>query len=137
MEKLYTGISGKMPVSISLRKPNFSSAVINVKEKMNWYIHVLFIRQEYDECLKLIDNMLVESHEKSEYSLYAKALILRIKGNIHESLELFKKCHLLNPTNIDYLKQFGRSLYLLGRHKAAIEVFEITPPTIEIHVPGV
>ncbi len=56
--------------------------------------------------------------------MYAKALILRIKGNIHESLELFKKCHLLNPTNIDYLKQFGRSLYLLGRHKAAIEVFD-------------
>jgi len=53
-----------------------------------------------------------------------KALILRIKGNIHESLELFKKCHLLNPTNADYLKQFGRSLYLIGRHKAAIEVFD-------------
>ena len=53
-----------------------------------------------------------------------KALILRIKGNIHESLELFKKCHLLNPSNIEYLKQFGRSLYLLGRHKAAIEVFD-------------
>ncbi len=31
---------------------------------------------------------------------------------------------MLNPTYIDYLKQFGRSLYLLGRHKAAIEVFD-------------
>ena len=49
---------------------------------------------------------------------------MRVKGNIHESLEVFKKCHLLNPTHIDYLKQFGRSLYLLGRHKAAIEVFD-------------
>ena len=68
--------------------------------------------------------MLEESKGRSEYALYSKALILRIKGNIHDSLELFKKCHLLNPTNIDYLKQFGRSLYLLGRHKAAIEVFE-------------
>jgi len=47
---------------------------------------------------------LLESSGKSEYALYAKALILRIKGNINESLELFKKCHLLNPTNIDYLK---------------------------------
>lgn len=56
--------------------------------------------------------------------MYVKALILRIKGNIHDSLELFKKCHLLNPVNIDYLKQFGRSLYLLGRHKASIEVFD-------------
>ena len=56
--------------------------------------------------------------------MYLKALILRIKGKIHESLELFKKCHLLNPINCDYLKQFGRSLYLIGRHKAAIEVFD-------------
>jgi Bardet-Biedl syndrome 4 protein len=68
--------------------------------------------------------MLHESKGRSEYALYAKALILRVKGSIHESLELFKKCHLLNPTYIDYLKQFGRSLYLLGRHKAAIEVFD-------------
>ena len=68
--------------------------------------------------------MLVESNGRSEYATYLKALILRIKGNIHESLELFKKCHLLNPGNTDYLKQFGRSLYLLGRHKAAIDVFD-------------
>jgi Bardet-Biedl syndrome 4 protein len=62
--------------------------------------------------------------ERSEYALYLKALILRIKGNIHESLEHFKKCHLLNPNNIEYLKQFGRSLYLLGKHKQAIEMFD-------------
>ena len=82
------------------------------------------MRQDWDECLRVIEAMLEESKGRSEYALYAKALILRVKGNIHESLELFKKCHLLNPTNIDYLKQFGRSLYLLGRHKAAIEVFD-------------
>jgi Bardet-Biedl syndrome 4 protein len=51
-------------------------------------------------------------------------MILRIRGNIRESLELFKKCYRLNPTNVDYLKQFGHSLYLLGKHKAAIEVFD-------------
>ena len=51
-------------------------------------------------------------------------MILRIRGKIHESLEMFKKCHLLDPANIDYLKQFGRSLYLLGRHKAAIDVYD-------------
>ena len=56
-------------------------------------------------------------NQRSEYAIYLKALILRIKGQIHDSLELFKKCHLLNPNNIEYLKQFGRSLYLLGRHK--------------------
>ena len=87
-------------------------------------IHILFIRQEFDDCLKLIDDMLDNTKEKSEYALFVKAMILRINGNIHESLEMFKKWHLLNPSNIDYLKQFGRSLYLLGRHKAAIDVYD-------------
>eukprot|EP00347_Sterkiella_histriomuscorum_P003243 403365040 len=124
MESADSNLTMKMPSSIQMKKPNFSNQPINKREKINWYIHVLFIKQQYDDCLKLIDDQLNESQEKSEYALYVKALILRIKGNIHESLELFKKCHLLNPTNIDYLKQFGRSLYLLGRHKAAIEVFD-------------
>lgn len=66
--------------------------------------------QEYEECLKKIDDLLEDSNDKSEYGLYVKALILRIQGDIHESLELFKKCHLLDPSNVDYLKQFGRSL---------------------------
>lgn len=123
-DKASASLGMKMPTTFSLKKPNFSSAVINVKEKLNWLIHILFLRQEYDPCLSLIEDQLTESEGKSEYALYAKALILRVKGNIHESLELFKKCHLLNPTYTDYLKQFGRSLYLLGRHKAAIEVFD-------------
>ena len=94
-----------MPMSmVGMKKPQFSSTVINQKEKYNWLIHVLFIRQEYDQCMKIIDQILEESKGRSEYALYAKALIYRVKGNIHESLELFKKCHLLNPTYIDYLK---------------------------------
>jgi len=124
MEQAESSLSMKMPSSLAMKKPNFSNITINKSERFNWYIHILFIRQDYDECLKLIEDQLEKTQGKSEYALYAKALILRIKGNIHESLELFKKCHLLNPTNIDYLKQFGRSLYLLGRHKAAIEVFD-------------
>ena len=95
---------------------------LNKREAQNWLIHILFIRQDYGECVKFIDELLLDAERKndsqrSEYAIYLKALILRIKGQIHDSLELFKKCHLLNPNNIEYLKQFGRSLYLLGRHK--------------------
>jgi len=86
-----------------------NNLALNKREKSNWLIHILFIRQEYSECLKFLDQLLEESErtadgERSEYALYLKALILRIKGEIHESLELFKKCHLLNPNNIEYLK---------------------------------
>ena len=90
----------------------------------NWLLHALFLRQEYKECLTLIEKTLKDSDGHCEYATYLKALILRIKGQIHESLDLFKKCHLLDPANPDYLKQFGRSLYLIGRHKLAIDVFD-------------
>jgi tetratricopeptide (TPR) repeat protein len=103
-------INGK-PIMIDKKEQ-----ALNKREKSNWLVHILFIRQEYVQCMKFVDELLQES-DKSEYALYLKALILRIKGNIHDSLDLFKKCHLLNPNNIEYLKQFGRSLYLLGRHK--------------------
>ena len=52
----------------------------------------------------MIETILEDSDGRSEYAMYLKALILRIKGKIHESLDLFKKCHLLNPVNCDYLK---------------------------------
>ena len=114
-----------VPGSLIAKNPmSMHNAAINAKEKLNWLAHILFLRQDFAECLKLIEQMLQDSDGRSEYATYLKALILRIKGNIPESLELFKKCHLLNPANADYLKQFGRSLYLIGRHKAAIEVFD-------------
>lgn len=56
METEDTGIYGKMPITMLMKKPNFSSSTINKNQKLNWYIHLLFIKQEYDECLKLIEN---------------------------------------------------------------------------------
>ena len=51
-------------------------------------------------------------------------MILRQQGRIEESLTTFQAALCLNPTNVNNLKQVGRSLYLLGRHKLALEVFE-------------
>ncbi|KAL2094042.1 hypothetical protein ACEWY4_011354 [Coilia grayii] len=58
-----------------------------------------------------------------EYAIYVQGLILRLEGKIQESLELFQSCAILNPTSSDNLKQVARSLFLLGKHKAAIEVY--------------
>lgn len=52
------------------------------------------------------------------------ALILRHRGRIEESLTTFQAALCLNPVNVCNLKQVGRSLYLLGKHKMALEVFE-------------
>ncbi|XP_074863292.1 BBSome complex member BBS4 isoform X2 [Carettochelys insculpta] len=58
-----------------------------------------------------------------EYAVYVQALIFRLEGKIQESLELFQTCSILNPQSADNLKQVARSLFLLGKHKAAIEVY--------------
>ncbi|XP_053128193.1 Bardet-Biedl syndrome 4 protein isoform X2 [Hemicordylus capensis] len=58
-----------------------------------------------------------------EYAIYVQALIFRLEGKIQESLELFQSCAILSPRSTDNLKQVARSLFLLGKHKAAIEVY--------------
>lgn len=52
------------------------------------------------------------------------ALILRQQGRIEESLTTFQAALCLNPMNVSNLKQVGRSLYLLGKHKTALDVFD-------------
>ncbi|RHY21043.1 hypothetical protein DYB25_006015 [Aphanomyces astaci] len=105
----------------------------------NYLLHKLYLRQEYAECLKLIEDMLKEHQGLCEYPIYVKvALIMQHSGRIQESLQLFQAATCLNPDNKDNLKQVGRSLYLLGKHKAAIEVYEETkklagPEDWEIH----
>lgn len=95
-----------------------------MKEKVNVLLHNFYVRQEFDACLELIGAHLRDVNNVSEYPLYVKALIKRHKGNIQESLSLFQAATALSPTNVENLKQVGRSLYLLGRHKAAIEVYD-------------
>ncbi len=65
-----------------------------------------------------------ESRGQTEYPIFVKALIRRQQGAIAESLQLFQAATCLNPHNVANLKQVGRSLYLLGKHKQAIEVYE-------------
>ncbi|KAH8056721.1 hypothetical protein JL720_14191 [Aureococcus anophagefferens] len=60
----------------------------------------------------------------NEYPLYIKALIMRQQGKIQESLTLFQSATCLNPSNVANLKQVGHSLYLLGKHKAALGVYK-------------
>ncbi|NXT84813.1 BBS4 protein, partial [Zapornia atra] len=94
-----------------------------VPERNNWLIYLLYVRQDYEECKALIKEQLQESNGLCEYAVYVQALILRLEGKIQESLELFQTCSILNPRSTDNLKQVARSLFLLGKHKAAIEVY--------------
>jgi tetratricopeptide (TPR) repeat protein len=90
----------------------------------NWFLHRLYLRAEFKECLRLIEEVLRQHQGLSEYPLYVKGMILRQSGKIQESLQLFQAATCLNPDNKENIKQVGRSLYLLGKHTSAIEVYE-------------
>ena len=92
------------------------------REKKNWLINLLYVRQEYRDCMEIIEEQLRESNGMCEYAIYVKALIKRQEGQVQESLQLFQAATCINPLNVYNLKQVGRSLYLLGKHRAAIEV---------------
>ncbi|CAF0853209.1 unnamed protein product [Brachionus calyciflorus] len=92
-------------------------------EGLNWLLHLYYVRKDFKACKDLIKEQMTLTNGMCEYALYVHALIMRQEGRIQESLELFQSCSVLNPANVLNLKQVARSLFLLGRHKAAIDVF--------------
>jgi hypothetical protein len=57
-----------------MKKP-YEMVPINYKDKDNWRLHLMFLRQEYDECLRIIDKMM-SNNEKSEYAMFIKAFLI-------------------------------------------------------------
>ncbi|XP_007432887.1 Bardet-Biedl syndrome 4 protein isoform X1 [Python bivittatus] len=108
----------ELPKARSGRVPD-----LPILEKRNWLIHLYYVRKDYDACKITIKEQLQETQGMCEYAVYVQALIFRLEGKIHESLELFQTCAILRPRCADNLKQVARSLFLLGKHKAAVEVY--------------
>ncbi|XP_051547775.1 Bardet-Biedl syndrome 4 protein-like isoform X2 [Myxocyprinus asiaticus] len=114
----------KTDVSTDLKKPRPKKAPeLPILERRNWLIHLHYIRKDYETCKAIIKEQLHETQGMCEYAVYVQALIMRLEGKIQQSLELFQSCAILNPKSSDNLKQVARSLFLLGKHKAAIEVY--------------
>uniref|UniRef100_A0A8C7TBB6 BBSome complex member BBS4 n=1 Tax=Oncorhynchus mykiss TaxID=8022 RepID=A0A8C7TBB6_ONCMY len=114
-----------LPVASETKKRQAPKAPeLPILERRNWLIHLHYIRKDYETCKAMIKEQLQETQGMCEYAIYVQALILRLEGQIQPSLELFQSCAILNPTSPDNLKQVARSLFLLGKHKAAIEVYQ-------------
>jgi Bardet-Biedl syndrome 4 protein len=93
-------------------------------------LHLYYVRKDFKLCKDVIREQLNTTNGMCEYALYiqgsysfndlnldifilsfkTKALIMRQEGRIHESLEFFQSCAVLNPSNILNLKQVARSL---------------------------
>lgn len=94
------------------------------KESRNWLIFILYVRNEFDECLKVIEDIIKESNNRNDVASYIKGLILRSRGEVIKSLEVFKWSQRLNPVSMEVVKQVGRCLHLIGRSKSAIDVYD-------------
>lgn len=93
------------------------------RERRNWLIHQLYVRQEYIDCLSVIEAQLRDTEGTCEYALYVKGLLKRTEGALTESLELLQAAVLVSPESVESRKQLGRAFYLLGRHTEALAVF--------------
>ena len=47
-----------------------------------------------------------------------------MQGKIVKSLDLLKMCHILDEKNVEVLKQISKTLHLLGKHQAALDITE-------------
>ncbi|CBZ26079.1 conserved hypothetical protein [Leishmania mexicana MHOM/GT/2001/U1103] len=95
-----------------------------IRERRNWLIHLLYVRQEYSNCLQVIEAQLRETEGTCVYALYVKGLLKRLEGSLSESLELVQTAVIISPENAVTRTQLGRALHLLGRHEEAIQAFQ-------------
>eukprot|EP00891_Asterochloris_glomerata_P000027 jgi/Astpho2/27/fgenesh1_pm.00001_%23_4_t len=101
-----------------------SNATTPEATKWNFLIHHHWLRQNFDECLRLVEQVLQHSNGTAEYALQIKALIQRQRGEVSESLQLCQQAVAINRHSVATLKQVGRSLCLLGRFTTANDVYK-------------
>ncbi|CAG7821314.1 unnamed protein product [Allacma fusca] len=103
-----------------------TTALLELKHpcSKNWLIHLHYVRREFETCKSVINEELARLNGNSEYANYILALILRSEGRMQESLDRLQVCHELEPTNANTVNQIARSLFLLGRHKLAVDAYQ-------------
>ncbi|GLV40575.1 Bardet-Biedl syndrome 4 [Carabus blaptoides fortunei] len=119
--------NGKQGMSISSKAANPSKNVVFTEpppiEKLNWLIHLTHARGDIVNCKNLINEEIKRSSGRNEYAYYQKGIILKEENKIQEALEAFQICHKLNPKNVENIKQVASCLFLLRRHKLALEAY--------------
>ena len=89
----------------------------------SWLVHLLYLRGEHAACEAVIEEQLHAHRALCEHPLVVKGLLRRQQGSLLESLQLFQAASCLNPRSVATLKHVARSLFLLGRHRGAADVY--------------
>ncbi|XP_057323630.1 Bardet-Biedl syndrome 4 protein isoform X2 [Microplitis mediator] len=89
----------------------------------NWALHRHYIRHQYQISASMIRKELIRSNERNEYATYIMGILYRKEGKIQESLYYFQKSYHMNSTKLSNVKQIAKSLFLLGNHAHAINIY--------------
>eukprot|EP00040_Diaphanoeca_grandis_P032974 m.200873 g.200873 ORF g.200873 m.200873 type:complete len:445 (-) comp32779_c0_seq1:11-1345(-) len=111
------------PTTSQPRRRQGEDGLKSVKS-VNWLIHAAFISKQFEKAESIADAHLEYTGNQCEYAMFIKALIKRRQGSMQESLDLFQQAMYLNPLNHENAKQVARSLVLMSRFVAAIDVYD-------------
>lgn len=96
-----------------------SPVVGSTSGRRNQLLYTLFSRHEYDRCMALADQILESDvYTDHDYAMYIKGLLLRLRGEVVESLKLFQRALERDPQSVDFMKQVGRYVVSSSRCKA-------------------
>ncbi|RHW69632.1 Bardet-Biedl syndrome 4 protein [Trypanosoma brucei equiperdum] len=117
------GVEGTGAVETGTIKEEVASRD-KIRERRNWLIYELYVRQEYSQCCAVIDAQLAECNGTCEYALFVKGLLTRRSGDLTTSFQHFQKVLTLNPGSPACLQQLAQTSLLLGKFYEAIESFQ-------------
>lgn len=63
-----------------------AAAPSTLRERQNWLIHLLYVRHEFSECLRLIEKQLKACNGLCEFPIYVKGANCRVFGAVQETL---------------------------------------------------
>ena len=81
--------------------------------------------QDHASCLQLIEHASQDTGSQSAYFLeFNRAMVLRQQGRLKESFAALESAVRLDPHNSRNMRHVAHGLSLLGRHSAAVSVYD-------------
>ncbi|XP_055626852.1 Bardet-Biedl syndrome 4 protein homolog [Toxorhynchites rutilus septentrionalis] len=114
------GRAGGSAASKNIQPAMASKTVTN--RNMNWLVHGLYTRKDYNLCKKLINRQLTINFDK-EYLYFVKGLISREEGSFAEATNCFQNAIIANKKNSENYKELAKTFFIMGRFKQSLEVF--------------
>lgn len=117
--------NGKSPSPYSVPKaknPVITSQIMYYPTNLNWLLHMMYARQDYTACKSIIEKQMQENCNL-EYLYFIQGLIARDEERYQDAIINLQICVEMGPSNPEYYKEIGRTLYMMGKLKQSLDVF--------------